>query len=110
MTGVSLASWLVVAALVDANARVDVLLWMAGPLLVVNGSWLLAERAYRRRPEGLTPVMIVSFAFKLVFVGAYFAVMIRILTPRLLPFVASFTGYFTGLYLMEALYLRRLFR
>ena len=87
-----------------------VVAWMAGPLLVASGSWLVAERTYRRRPAALTPVMIASFGFKVVFVGAYFAAVVLMLTPRLFPFVASFTVYFAGLYLMEALCLRRLFR
>jgi len=37
-------------------------------------------------------------------------VMLRLLSLRPAPFVASFTVYFIGLYLTEALYLRRLFR
>ena len=51
-------------------------------------------------------VMIAAFAFKLVFFGAYVAVMIRV-ALRPVPFIASFTGYLAGLYLMEALYLRQ---
>jgi hypothetical protein len=54
--------------------------------------------------------MIAAFAFKLVFFGFYVGLMIRVVALRPLPFIASFTGYFVGLYLMEALYLRRLFR
>jgi len=42
--------------------------------------------------------------------GAYVAVMIRVVALRPVPFIASFTGYLAGLYLMEALYLRHLFR
>jgi hypothetical protein len=45
----------------------------------------------------------------MVFFGAYVAVMLAVLRLRPIPFVLSFTGYFIGLYLMEALYLRRLF-
>ena len=55
-------------------------------------------------------VMISAFAFKLVFFGVYVAVMIRVVALRPVPFIASFTGYLAGLYLMEALYLRHLFK
>ena len=110
MAGASIASVLVVAALVDPRARVDVLLGMLGPLLMASGSWILTERTYRERPQALMSVMIGAFAFKLVFFGVYVALMIRVVALRPIPFIASFTGYLAGLYLMEALYLRHLFK
>jgi hypothetical protein len=45
----------------------------------------------------------------MVYFGAYVALMLRIMRVDSIPFVASFTGYFIGLYLMEALFLKRLF-
>jgi len=110
MAGVSIASVLVVGALVDPRARLEVLLGMLGPLLMASGSWVLAERTYRERPQALMNAMITAFAFKLVFFGVYVAVMIRLLALRPIPFIASLTGYLAGLYVMEAVYLRRLFR
>ena len=53
--------------------------------------------------------MIAAFAGKMVFFGAYVAVMLRRAGVRPVPFVASFTGYFIALYLIEALCLKRLF-
>jgi len=110
MTGASVASVLVAGALVDPRARLAVLLGMLGPLLATTSSWVLIERTYRERRQKLTDVMIAGFAFKLVFFGVYVALIIRLAAVRPLTFVASFTAYFIGLYLMEALYLRRLFR
>ena len=110
MAGASVASVLVAGALVDPRARLAVLLGMLGPLLMTTGSWVLIERTYREQRQKLTSVMIAAFAFKLVFFGVYVAVMIRVVALRPLPFIASFIGYFAGLYLMEALYLHRLLR
>ena len=110
MMGASVASALVIGALVDPRARLAVLLGMLGPLLVASGSWMLTERVYRQRPQALTSVMIASFAFKVLFFGVYVTVLLRVVALRPVPFIASFTGYLAGLYLMEALYLRRLFR
>jgi hypothetical protein len=45
----------------------------------------------------------------MVFFGAYVAVMLQIVGVHLVPFIASFTGYFVALYLTEALLMRRLF-
>jgi hypothetical protein len=109
MAGLSALSWLVAAALLDTQARIEVLYGMLGPLAMVIGSWVLMERAYRRSPERLTAVMVGAFAGKLVFFGAYVAVVLRVLSLRPRTFVASFTSYFIALYLIEALYLRRLF-
>ena len=53
--------------------------------------------------------MVTAFACKLVFFGAYVTVALKVLSLRPVPFMLSFTGYFIALYLMEALYLRRLF-
>ncbi len=110
MVGVSAAAWLVATAVLGPQVRLEVLLGMLGPLLVASGSWVLAERTYRQRPQALTAVMIAAFAFKVIFFGAYVAVMLRVLALRPVPFVLTFAGSLAGLYLMEALYLRRLFR
>ena len=109
MVGLSGLSWLVAAALLDTRARIEVLYGMLGPLAMVIGSWILMERAYRRDPQRLTAVMVAAFVAKVVFFGAYVAVMLRVLSLRPRTFVASFTSYFIALYLIEALYLRRLF-
>jgi hypothetical protein len=109
MVGVSLAAWLTVAALVDRRTRVDVLFGMLGPLAVMIGTWVVTERTYRRNPGALTSVMIAAFGFKLVFFGGYVAVMLGLLVLRPVPFVTSFTSCFIGLYLIAALYMRRLF-
>jgi hypothetical protein len=109
MIAASVTAWLLVAPVVDGPARVAVLYGMLGPLVVVCGTWVVMERTYRVNPGGLTAVMIAAFGFKVVFFGGYVAVMLGLLALRPVPFVASFTGYFIGLYLIEALYMRRLF-
>ena len=108
MVGLSAFSWLVAAALLDSPARVEVLYGMLGPLAMTVGSWVLMERAYRRDPGRLTTVMVAAFAGKTIFFGAYVTVVLRVLSSRPRTFVASFTSYFIALYLIEALYLRRL--
>lgn len=88
----------------------DVIFGMIGPLSVAGGSWLLAERTWRRCPERMTAVMIGAFAFKMVFFAAYVAFMLSVLSLRPVPFVASFTISFIALHLAEAVALKRLFR
>ena len=54
-------------------------------------------------------VMISAFVGKLVFFGAYVGLVIGVLGLKLVPFAATFTGYFIALHLIEALWLKRLF-
>ena len=109
MAVAGVTSWLVATAVFGMAATGELLLGMVGPLAAVVVSWVIAERIWRANPERLTAVMIAAFAAKMVFFGAYVAVMLKVLAFRPVPFVASFTGHFIGLYGMEAVYLRRLF-
>jgi len=109
MVGVSFAAWLATMAIAGTRTGVDVLAGMVGPLIVATGTLVMTERTYRRHPERLTAPMITAFGVKMVFFGAYVAIALMALSVRPIPFVTSFIGYFIGLYLIEALYLRRLF-
>jgi hypothetical protein len=109
MVGASVVSWVAIAALVDARARTATLVGMLAPLAVAAASWLMSERAWRRNPESLTPMMMAAFAGKMVFFGAYVTVMLKVLSVAPIPFVVSFAGYFIALHLVEALALRSMF-
>ena len=109
MVGSSVISWIATTALVGTRIGVDVLLGMIGPLVVASATWVLMEGTFRRNPEHLTSVMVMAFAGKILFFGVYVAVVLKVLSVRPVPFVASFTCYFIALHLTEALCLRRLF-
>jgi hypothetical protein len=111
-------TWMVVAGLVTWLAAtigfgVDTigatLYGMAGPLVVAITTWRLADQTYRREPAALTGLMIAGFVAKMVFFGAYVAVVTMVLSQPAVPFAVSFTGAFIALHLIEALALRRLF-
>ena len=109
MVAASVTSWAGAALIVERRTSIEVLFGMLGPLAAVSGTWFLAEWFFRHRPGELTGLMLTAFVLKMAFFGSYIAVMLSVLRFRPVPFVASFTCYFIGLYLMEALYLRRLF-
>ncbi len=110
MTAASVVSWAVLAVIVDRRTSVEILFGMLGPLVAVSGTWLLAARVLQRQgPVELAVLMLTGFVFKMIFFGAYVAVMLRVVGFRTAPFVASFTSYFIALYLIEALHLKRLF-
>jgi hypothetical protein len=110
MIAVSAASWLAAAAVFGARAAVEILLGMLAPLTAAIASWMIAARTFRRDPARLTAVMITAFGAKMLFFGTYVAVMLAVVSVRPVPFVASFTLYYIGLHLIEALCLRRLFQ
>ena len=110
MTAASVGTAVAAAGIAGWRATAaEVLLGMLGPLAAVAVSWVLTERIYAREPARLTGVMIGAFGAKMVFFGAYVAVMLMAAGLRPGPFIASFTSYFIALYLTEALLMRRLF-
>jgi hypothetical protein len=109
MAGPSLVACAAALAFVDRASGVALVLGMLGPLALACGSWVMSERTYRRDPRALTGLMVMAFAFKLVFFGAYVAVMLRVLHLRPVPFAVSFSSYFIALHFVEAFCLQRLF-
>ena len=109
MATASLLTWAVAAVIVDRRTSLEILFGMLGPLAATSGTWFLVAWFYRERPGELTGLMIAAFFLKMVFFGGYVVIMLRIAQFRPVQFVVSFTGYFIGLYLMEALFLKRLF-
>jgi hypothetical protein len=105
----SFASALLIVGAAGRQTGRDIVLGMLAPLAAAGVSWVLIERAYQRSPERLTGLMMTGFAAKMVFFGGYVAVMLKIIGLHPVPFIASFTGYFIALYLIEALLMRRLF-
>jgi len=105
----ALGSGIVAVAAAGTQVAAEILLGMLAPLAAVLVSWVMTERLYRRDPTRLTKLMTGAFGVKMLFFGAYLAVMIKVIGLRVTPFIVSFTGYFVALYLTEALLMRRLF-
>ena len=109
MTAAAVASAVMAVAIAGRQSAADVLLGMLAPLAAATVSWVLAERTYTREPARLTGLMIGAFGAKMLFFGAYVAVMLEVVGLHPTPFVVSFTSYFIAVYLVEALLMRRLF-
>jgi hypothetical protein len=109
MIAAGVLSWACVAGALGGRVNPELFFGMLGPLVVAAVSWIVVERAYAARPEGVLGVMVTGMAVKLVFFAVYTFVMLRVLGLRPVPFVASFTGYFVALHNLEALFMKRLF-
>jgi hypothetical protein len=104
----SVLSAIVLSLLLDADIRLEIWLGMLGPLASALVSWIIMERQYRRRPAGMTSVMIKAFAAKMVFFAGYVTVLLSIDLVQPIPFIVSFTAYFILLHATEAIGLYRL--
>ncbi len=109
MTGLAVASWLMVAAIPGVESDREVLFGMVAPLIGALGTWVLVARTFPSHPERLTGLMMAAFGGKLVFFGVYVTVMLKVLRLEPLPIVISFTVYFIAVHMFEALCLQRLF-
>lgn len=110
MVGASVLAWLIVARLAGAGANPELLYGMLGPLVAAVLSWIVTERTYTSNPERLMGVMVTGLGVKAVFFGAYVVAMVRAVGVRPVPFVVSFTSYFIALHVIEAIFMRRLFK
>jgi hypothetical protein len=108
MAGASVAAWLLITAVAQAPVNPEALAGMLGPLVASLVTWALVERVHVTAPERVMHVLMQAFAAKVLFFGVYIVVMVRVAGLRPLPFAISFTGYFIGLYMMQALFLQRL--
>lgn len=106
--GVSLASWLIAAA-VAPGAAVELALGLALPLGLAVTTSVLVERTMARDPRRLTSLMIKAFGVKMVLVGLYVGIIVGLTALDPVAFIASFCVYFIGWHLAEALQLRSVF-
>lgn len=108
MIGASVASWLALMAATGSSLMPELMLGMAGPLTSAVLTWQVLERTQSSTPERLTNVMITAFGVKALLFAVYVVVALWALGLRPKPFMLSFTGYYVGLHVVEAMFLRRL--
>ena len=98
----------ILRVVLDSASWLDIGLGFAGPFTAAAVSWRMMARQYRSSPEGLTGVMIRAFAAKMLFIGAYVAVVLISSWSRPIPFVVTFTSFFLLLHILEAIGLHKL--
>jgi len=104
-----IGSWALIS-LMFPQVTVEILLGMLGPLLSALGTLMLVDRTYRKAPQKLTSLMTQAFMGKMLLYGVYVSVIVGFYSFQAVPFAVSFTLYFIGLHLTEALYFQSLFR
>ena len=88
----------------------EIFLGMVAPLLVTVFSIFWIEKVFKTDKEILTATMAKSFFIKMVLFALYFIIILGFYTFEPIPFVISFTGFFILFYVIEAVFLQKLFR
>lgn len=104
------ASWALVSWVLAPQVGVEIFLGMIAPLLLAIGTVLMVRRVYQREPTHLTAFMTKALLGKMVLYGVYVSLVVGWFAFEAIPFAISFTIYFIGLHLAEALHLRAIFR
>lgn len=105
---VSMVSSAFIATYVMPAVATEVLVGMAGPVVVAVGSIMMMDRVSRRTPEGLTRLLIRAFVSKMVVFGLYVVLATVLMSLDVVVFIVSFTMYFVLLYLVETFYVYQL--
>ena len=105
---VSMVSSAFIATYVMPAVATEVLVGMAGPVVVAVGSIMMMDRVSRRNPEGLTRLLIRAFVSKMVVFGVYVVLATVLMSLDVVVFIVSFTMYFVLLYLVETFYVYQL--
>jgi hypothetical protein len=108
MGAAALGSWLLLTVLAPEPVNPELLLAMAGPLVSAAASWMVTERTQRSAPARVIGVFVATMFAKMMLFAAYVVIMVRLVGLRPVPFVVGFTGFFLGLLVIEALFLKRL--
>jgi len=109
MIGGSIGAWFIVTVTAPVPVNPELLWGMFGPLVSAAATWIAVARTQRSSPERVTGLLVWLFAAKVVFFGVYMTAMLRVVGLRTVPFAAAFISYVIALYLIEALFLKRLF-
>ena len=88
----------------------EVFLGMVAPLLVTIFSIFWIGKVFKIDKEKITATMTKSFFIKMVLFALYFIMILSFYTFKPIPFVLSFTGFFILFYIIEAIFLQKLFQ
>ena len=89
---------------------IEIFLGMIAPLFVSVFSIIWINKVFKADPEKTTATMTKAFFIKMVLFALYFIIILSFYTFEPNPFVISFTGFFILFYIIEAIFLQKLFQ
>lgn len=88
----------------------EIFIGMIAPLLVAIFSIAWIKNVFKADPGKITATMTKSFFIKMVLFALYFIIIMSFYTFEPTPFVISFTGFFILFYIIEVIFLQKLFK
>ncbi len=92
------------------NYFIEIFIGMIAPLTVTIFSIIWIKKVFKADPEKTTATMTRSFFIKMVLFALYFIIILSFYTFEPNPFIISFTGFFILFYIIEAVFLQKLFQ
>ena len=89
---------------------IEIFIGMIAPSLVTIFSIIWIKKVFKTDPEKITATMTKSFFIKMLLFALYFIIILSFYTFEPNPFVISFTGFFILFYIIEAMFLQKLFQ
>lgn len=88
----------------------EIFIGMIAPLLVAIFSIAWIKNVFKADPGKITATMTKSFFIKMVLFALYFIIIMSFYTFEPTSFVISFTGFFILFYIIEVIFLQKLFK
>ena len=103
------STWVITAMILERYAT-EIFLGMCAPLFVGIVTVVRVESIFQNSPEKLTAFMTKAFGGKMVLYGLYLGAIIAFSAFNERPFLVSFVVYFVVLHMLEALFIRSVFK
>ena len=109
LTFLCFSTWVLTAAILE-RYMAEIFLGMTAPLVVGIATVVRVESIFQNSPEKLTAFMTKAFGGKMVLYGLYLGAIIAFSAFNERPFLVSFVVYFVALHMLEALFIRSVFK
>ena len=109
LTFLCFSTWVLTAVILE-RYMAEIFLGMTAPLVVGIATVVRVESIFQNSPEKLTAFMTKAFGGKMVLYGLYLGAIIAFSAFNERPFLVSFVVYFVALHMLEALFIRSVFK
>ena len=86
----------------------ELLLGWILPVLAGTVTLYFIDSAAQKDPFLVTKILIKGFALKMVYYGATILILFKLYSFEPIPFICSFSGFFLGLHVLEAVIIKRI--
>ena len=105
-----LGSWGLLSGIFFPPHSTELFLGMIAPLIAGGITIPVMKKTHAADPAALTKFMMKGFLVKIILYGGDVSIIIGFYAFNAVPFILSFIGYFVTLHILEAFYLKSIFK